>query len=166
MTGPALPTCPVIPAVCWRDSPRVLLHRHECRVNLGGRHCQDGLGDSEATFSTVSNRWRPGLVPSNHLVPDSATHTPAPASPVHQAPTRVWGNFEGKAATVLKPGELSSECGVVEAWGAAGAVARGHQCCLWLSGRLLRCLLISVNVPTQESEEQRSPERMFTLSLR
>lgn len=100
------------------------------------------------------------------LVPDSATHTPAPASPVHQAPTRVWGNFEGKAATVLKPGELSSECGVVEAWGAAGAVARGHQCCLWLSGRLLRCLLISVNVPTQESEEQRSPERMFTLSLR
>lgn len=72
MTGPALFTCPVIPAVFWRDSPRVLLHRHECRVNLG---------DSEATFSTVSNCWSPGLVPSNHLVPDSATHTPAPPTP-------------------------------------------------------------------------------------
>lgn len=55
-TGPVLPTCPVIPAVCHPEDPWVLLHRHECRVKLRGWHCSGAWGDlnvSEAKFSIV-----------------------------------------------------------------------------------------------------------------
>lgn len=138
--GPALPTGPVIPAVCGPDDPRVLLHGHECRVKLRAYIARDDLSISEAKVSIdfYLLEPRPGLASSNHPVP---CHT----HPVPPARTKVQQESKGN----LKERQPQ--------W--------PNMHCLWPHSRSLRCLLMLVG-DCRSLKNKGTPERMFTLSLR